>query len=1084
MDSILKRGALVLLLAASVWSLGAEEPGLIELYLFDQLGLPLGEAELFSETGTLLGQSSPSGFLRLSLPGGAHTLSARKAGVELGLIRLRAEPGRTQEILARLDGSSLDERGGDSLSGAAGTGPGRPAPGLAPGEPAPPLPPEGPPGRLSGRVTQLENGRPLSGVTVLIRGQSQEGRSDAEGRFSLELPQGTYTVSFLHPDSSTQTRDGVVIAPEQATELAVELTPAAVQLGALRVFSANEAVIEGGLVSLVEETRNSGVVLNLIGVEQISRSGDGDAAQALSRVTGLTVVDGKYVFVRGMGERYASSAMNGARLPSPETDRRVVPLDLFPTAVLESLAIQKTYSPDLYGDFSGGVVTLRTLGLPQDRFQRRLRGSTSLGLGFDPTLLFQTLWMSPGGRWDWLGFDDGTRGLPETIRQLPAPLQPINPISGQGQSQEELLAAARSFAPTWGLVPVTAWPDLSVTQTWRDKWDFGPDQELGWSLAWLYKSGYDQTNGQFREWSDPEATDLEYDYDTVVNTRNIDLGSLFTVQGRWNRDSLAESTTFVTRLTEQADSETRGFNEEAAGEALLYDRSWIEQTLLNQRLALRSRVSWPFTLDPALQYSFSWARRDEPDHKYLAYREYPEGYFTNDRVGRPYRLYSEVQDFIHDLQLKAGIPLSAWGQATDSLELGGHFIRQDRSAQTRRFSFRISPDSDLLPEDLFAPENIGVTNTARIRFFESTLSTDSYKASHTVWAGYLSADFTLGGWLRTQAGLRYESSLQEVFTFDLFSGSGQATRLSTWDLLPSLNLTLPLGSDSRQLRLGFSRTVNRPDLRELSAAPKDGLPGQGQFVGNPQLDSAEILNFDLRYEQYLTQTESWSLGLFYKSFTDAIETSRIAGATRTTSLINIPEASNFGVELEWNLSLSALAEALSGGLAGPRQETLEGFYFRRFWGGVLGNVLRDFSTSGNLSWIQSEINYAGEGKGVLTSDRRPLQGQSPYVVNLSLSYKNSQSWRPDAKSDSSVTVNYNLFGPRLRSLGIYGFPDSYEQPFHQLDLVLRHRLDESWSFDAKLRNLLDLPSVESANGVVLEEVRKGRNISLGVKYEW
>lgn len=1034
-----------LLLALMVWGLavGASaqgRAGTLELYVFgpDGLGTP---GVSFTADGRQA-TTDEEGYVGVSLSPGIYDLTLVRDGESLGVVSVRIRQGEVTESVVNLRAAQAPAASASSAT-----------------PEVPPVPDSaqaGPRVTLTGSVVHLENRKPVEGATVLARGSESEARTDAQGQFHLDVPPGMVTLSVIHPQYATQTLSDLVVGASP-TPVVVELTPSALQLEAVSVFSASEVLVQGGISALVEETKNSSVVLNLIGAEQIGRTGDSDAAQALGRVTGLTVVDGKSVYVRGMGDRYASSLLNGARLPSPETDKRVVPLDLFPTAILESMAIQKTYGADLYGDFGGGAVSLRTVGVPDDRFKRRLRGSLSFSLGLDPNTLGQTKTIGAGGTLDVLGIDDGTRALPA---------DPTTPSA---------------FKNNWGDQEVLFLPDPSITFTLRDQYDLAEDRRFGWSLASLYKHGLSEDTQTNLSYGSLDGSQISQNMELTTVGRDVDVGLLLNAEYDDPAWLKAEATTFGTRLTAQKRTLGRGQDKELP-QAILYETSWVEQSLLNQRLSAKAK--FPGGWQGWSQYSLSWARRSEPDHQYVGYgrESSDEEYTTNERVGRPYRLYTQVEDLIHDLTAKVTVPLAEAGWGDHSFEAGAQWIRQDRTTETRRFSFKINRSASESPFEIFQPDQIGTDGTSPVRLTESTLSTDQYKADHTVTAGFAVLDLQLFEVVRASLGLRAEWSRQAVFTYDLFTGTGSEALLEDLDWLPSANITVPLG-DQWQLRFGGSRTVNRPDLRELSKAPKDGLPGQGQFVGNPDLKRAVIWAGDLRLEQYLGPSESWSVGAFAKSFTDAIEIFQEAGAGSIKTPVNVPKATNWGGELEWSLTLAGIADFLAG-LQDPPALTAAEFWSQRQWKGLVGNALRDLTFTGNLALISSTIDYLGRPPGVTTSSTRPLQGQSPYVVNLSLTYKNSTSWSPKVKSDTTATFSYNLFGPRIVSLGVEGYPDAYEQPFHQLDVTVKHRLDEAWSLDAKVKNLLDLPAVVKAGDLLLEERAKGRGISLGVKYEF
>jgi outer membrane receptor protein involved in Fe transport len=292
---------------------------------------------------------------------------------------------------------------------------------------------------------------------------------------------------------------------------------------------------------------------------------------------------------------------------------------------------------------------------------------------------------------------------------------------------------------------------------------------------------------------------------------------------------------------------------------------------------------------------------------------------------------------------------------------------------------------------------------------------------------------------------------------------------------------LTLGPAS-QLRLAGSHTVNRPDFRELSNAYRDLPVGGGKLIGNPNLKKADIWSADLRWEHFppepekLVQRQSLSLGVFYKHFLNAIEETNLPAATGGVIVTydNVPRAFNTGAELEWVLHLTGLGNRLY--LRANRRDSA-------FLRGLSG-VVRDLSSSGNLALIYSQIDYAGSGKGVNTTEVRPLQGQSPYVVNISLGYENSVPWHDFHPVHLNLFLNYNIAGRRISRIGTYGAPDYYEEAFHQLDLVVKQRFSRHFSLSFKARNLLDLPARETVGEVLLREYRKGRSFTLGGTIEF
>jgi hypothetical protein len=650
-----------------------------------------------------------------------------------------------------------------------------------------------------------------------------------------------------------------------------------------------------------------------------------------------------------------------------------------------------------------------------------------------------------------------------------------------------MTALGQLFPNVWAPVQKMLLPDVGVTFSLKDKVDLDRSHRLGWAAALMYKHQMGLDAEINRQFGDNLGRNQSLDTVTTTSSQEVDWSGLLNVEFDAEREFHLRSTTLWTRITNDEFSLTRGFQKEIIDEKI-YDASWVEQSLLNQAVA----ADWQGTLFVPLkvhtQYSLSLASRYEPDHRLIGFGSDDKVVFdVTNKAGNSYRLFLSAQDIIHDAAASLTLPFPFFGEATDQIALGGQYIRQNRTVTNNRYTYQFGTGTVTTDglDTILLPDRLGNGVPGKITFFENTKPSDNYKGTHTVFGGYANADLLLLGWLRSNLGVRVEQSTQVIDTYQL----GQVLKiptqviLSNLTYLPSLNFTVPVNRQT-QARFGVSRTVNRPDFIEISNTIKEGLPGNGLYKGNPALVSASIWNADLRLEQYLNPTESWSLGSFAKTFTNPIEVTESNGTSGEKGPTNVPSATNWGLELEWNLTGGAMADWLRGRSLAKESKSTEEFFWDRQSTAFWGAFLRDISTTGNLSWIQSQIDYGSMSKGNNTSSVRPLQGQSPWVINLGLSYKNSASWSQVVRSDTSVSFSYNVFGPRLKRIGTGTLLDSYEQPFHQLDLVVKHRFDETWSMDFKAKNLFDLPLVETAGDLILSSQQKGRTFSIGGKYDF
>jgi hypothetical protein len=1056
--------------------------GEVQIYIFSETGMPM--EGISTQVNGYTYESDESGLLTFTHPPGTFDFVLKYEGAVVSKVTIPVRQGQATEVI--VTASKQAAEGAADVETAE-------AEEIKSSEERKQIDESLPTGTLTGKITHIETGEPIPQATIIFRGIDFETTTDESGEFAANIPEGNYSISVIHSDFSTQTMDEIDVEVEETTTIAMELTPSAIDLGEIPVFAVTEVRVQGGIANLIEETRNSGVVLNLIGMEQISRMGDSDAAAALRRVTGLTVVDGRFIYVRGMGERYSSSYLNGALLPSPEVDKRVVPLDLFPVSVIESMAVQKTYSPDMLGDFGGGAVRIKTMGIPEDRYKRRLRANIKASISYDMGSTFTQQLLEEPGRLDWLGIDDGARAMPEEIDEEGLIVEGISGIS-EGVTSEQIEQFGESLPNTWSpeqrLVP----PDFSVGASIRDKIELSDVNNFAFNFSLLYKNGFDSSLVKKRSFStSADGYNVTTDYDSTTASHNIDIAGLLDLALDLGGNFGIESTTLLTRITESVAEEYEGYFSDDTVDIKVTDQLWVEKMLFNEKLGGEIGLNILNDAEIEWQYAYSLASRYQPDNRTTRYDSQVDenDYYLSNRPEGARRSYTTVTDHVHDGALLIKMPVFFSKTSADFIELGGNALYRTRGTETRKFRFKYNPIDVPIetlgiqdPEEILIPENIAPDGFV---LEEMTVFTDNYTADQMLFAGFLNTDILFFKLLRFNAGVRLEYSRQRVDTLNLFSGEQQPTAsLESLDILPAVNFTLPLGK-KMQMRLGGSRTVNRPDFRELSEAPKDLVIGQGQLIGNPDLKRAVIYNADLRWEAYLVEEESISIGGFFKYFNNAIELKRLPGAGNPIKPDNIPFAYNFGGELEWQLTFRFLSDMFRNAMRNLNIDSFEREKrVRRFLGGLSG-FFRDLHTSGNFSYIYSRIDFGDTDPGINTTLERPLQGQSPFVLNVSLGYKNSVSWSQHQPVKMSLFLNYNVFGKRISKIGTQGLPDYYEQPFHQLDVVLKQRFSEIFSINFKAKNILNLYARETIgpdpNETIVQEYKKGRSFSFGVSFD-
>ena len=842
-------------------------------------------------------------------------------------------------------------------------------------------------------------------------------------------------------------------SPLQAQDTPTEPVPDGDETTELSGVEVEGSYTEGGQELYTDERRATAAVTEAVSAEQIARTGDADAASTLKRVTGLSVVDGKYVFVRGLGDRYSSVLLNGAQIPSPDPTRRVVPLDLFPTELLEGVVIQKSYSADMPGEFGGGSVQLRTRGVPTG-FVAKL----GLGLGYDSGASFADGLGYDGGAGDWTGFDDGARAMPDALATAIADgtiLRPASPTNPSGFTPTQLEGFGEALAGQGYAVGTRDLkPNSGFSGAIGNSFKFG-DIPVGVLGAVRYANTLDhvdEARNSFAVLGDGALVQSS-GLDVARSSENTELSSFLSLGADVSENHRLKNTTMLLRSSEDEAKISEGYSEDPEDVSRFYNLEWIENELLATQFAGEHRFPGARDLSLNWQSTLARASRESPNTRSYRYdrNNSSQQFQFSRRSDSNSTVFSDLTDDSQDFSFAVKLPLMLNDETYLDLSAGGALLRRERDSEIRRFEFggvgALANDpvviSGATPDQVFTPGTIGADG---FQLREITRGTDNYDAEQDLDALFVAADLNWKSAYRFTLGLRHEANDQSVSTYALgnLSATPIVSSISTRDLLPSAAFTW-LYSDAAQWRLGYSETLSRPDFRELSPAPYTDPLLDLETIGNPDLKPTSIRNLDLRWEYYFSYSESFSAALFLKDFSDPIEKIQVPGTGNLLSLANADSASNRGIELD---------------------------YFRGLE--FVGERWTNFYTAANYAWIDSEIDLGGIND-IQTNDQRPMQGQSPFVANLQLGYR-----KPD--NSLEATLLYNVFGRRISQVGVFGAPDIYEQDFHSLDLNLRKQFDPEWTLKLRLRNLLD-PKVEFSQGdEITREFRRGRE--LGLTLEW
>ncbi|WP_372625939.1 TonB-dependent receptor domain-containing protein [Arsukibacterium sp.] len=825
--------------------------------------------------------------------------------------------------------------------------------------------------------------------------------------------------------------------------------------------------------SAAAERREQAYVAEVLGMEQISRAGDSNAAAALRRVTGLTLVKDKFIYVRGLGERYSSTLLNGAMVPSPDPTRNVIPLDMFPAGIIESLVVQKAYSPELPAAFGGGNVNIRTTAIPlQTSF------NIAIGTGYN-SLNSDDGYEYAGGGDDWRGKDDGTRGIPPVLadaQQQFGVLTPINIAEGLGGINAGNLAQAETIVRELGttfnrdidISRTTVKPDFDASASFGTRFDLTKNIVFGVMTGLSYDRSTQNIDEQERYYSVSGDSLVPLNrYDDIKGTEHqVKLSGMLNFGLELGIDHRIETSTIYLSDTKDEIKIKNGDSIETINEnnrfntdtSILYE----ERTMLSNQL--RGKHNFPFLLDLAVdwQYTDAKARRYAPgevEYRYLNETQADGSVFSFLRRNQNAVNYSfsDMKDNTENLSWNANLPLTL-GKAEMTFSGGYSYFERSRNAQTDRFNFDTVGYSLQRLSGRFSEifSDSAILNPANgFKISNVTTQADDYLAAQMIDAGYGAMELTYDYLLRLNIGVRYEDFKQISLPLradGAISGNVTDSILMEDGFYPALSLTWFV-NDDLQARFGYSKTVVRPDLREVTPVLYVDPLTDFKVTGFSGLKSTDISSFDTRLEWYY-DSSNYSVGLFYKDLENPIEAIELSGS-------------------DGNLLMS-FRNAQSGKVYGVEAEFLQQL---NMFGGDFGQFANNFFVAGNLTVSESEISIQRFPGADLTNLTRGLSGHSKYVANLQLGFDSDNN-------QHNATLTYNVFGKRIAFAGVNDKDDAFEQPFHSLDFTYGYTPLENMTVKLGLKNLLDEEVEILQQGEILQQRTEGQSYSLSFSYKY
>ena len=969
-------------------------------------------------------------------------------------------------------------------------------------------------GGIRGQVVDSDFGQPIARSSVVLLDTPFGAMTDDQGNFTISgVPPGAYSLNVRSGGYIPKLIPGVTVSSGTFSDIRVETIAEVEEMEELVVPGELEKTSEVGLLA---ERQGATAVLDTIGADLISRLGASTAGDAMKRMVGTTVVDGKYVVVRGLGDRYVNTLLNGGRLPSSDPDKRAINVDLFPGPTLESINTAKTFTPDQPGDFTGGSVDIRTKSFPdKPSFGASVAVEYNSQSTFNPDFLTYS-----GGGTGTFGFQGNSRAFPDSVinNQLLSTVasqpQDINNTTLQGEADATSINnSMRQLSPVMALKTKTPGPNTSVNLQGGDTVDLGGDQKLGSFGAFSYKKKFAyQPNTKRANYTIEDAgggtIGLRDSLDLIDRkaTEDVLWGGLLNLAYQGDADhQFAANFLFNEQATDISDFQYQ--DKEVA--VLQYTSiQYGERQLAN--LQFSGKNNFP----EARNISIDWvgglgqAQLLEPDQRLFQTRYIPE---TNtyeplnggdpgpslEKQSPVVRYQRGLTESDYNAILNISVPFFKEKENPSKFKTGFYIDNAQRDYNQYQFTFKnggapgvqgqnvgtftstnpnVSWGDVFLSEDLSGytnpnPATYGSTNAMAWTMYNSTVGgttgtgASQYTAYQQVIASYTMAELKLFPQLTLTGGARYENTdiriVSPGFTpNNFFPGFNGLAKIQQLDLLPAAAATYEV-LENVNLRLAWSQTIARPSFKELGPVITSDFSDSLIYIGNPFLKLSKINNYDFRLEWFTRPGEVLAVSLFYKSILAPIEQIQInQGDSQLYKYINFPSGTLWGAEFEARKRLDQVSE-----------------------------VLRDFSINFNTTYIQSQVNLDQEQEEERTdigiAPTRPLQGQPLYIINAGLDYNNAQA-------GFYAGLFYNVTGPLLvaaggQDSGGQGYiPDIYEQPAPSLDFNLTQTFADNWKFTFRGKNLLNplFQQTVTFNGVekTYLSYTKGWDLSLSMAY--
>lgn len=890
-------------------------------------------------------------------------------------------------------------------------------------------------GKVAGTVIDGEFNEPLAFANVLVKGTTTGVTSDFDGKYELELDPGTYTIVFSFVGYTTQEISDVVIKDGEVFTLDVVM--ASNSLDEVIITTSSRKNTESAVLNL---QKKSTVVLDGLSSQAIKSTGASNVASAVKSVPGVSIQGGKYVYVRGLGDRYTKSILNGIDIPGLDPDRNTIQMDLFPTNILENVIVLKSASAEYPADFTGGIVDIVTKDFPS-----KGEYSISLGTGYNPDMHFKDNYLtSEGSDTDFLGFDDGTRNVPVNRYQFE------EGVLGNGVNTITLTNLTDRFEKELAAKQQTSGMNFDFGFTLGNQYDVG-DDKLGYQASFSYKNNTtfyeNRLDGAFIK--NPQDTS-QNDMIATLDSRGSEGINNVILNGMLGLAYKTDTSKFrVNLLHIQNGESTAGFfnqtiSQDGTGggiEPLTKNSiTYTERSITNLLISGKHRLN---STDDDMPFNFEWklsptfSKVMDKGHRITPFQQADDGasFLSPSASTLPIQLWRHLieESWAGKADFDKGVDI--FGRSA-KIKFGGAFTYKFRDFSIDDFTFNIRGDQSFIADgnanNLLASSNLWTPETDAgtfVVFTDNFNPNDAYEGEQHIAATYFSTEFNISEKLKTVVGLRTEMFSSFYTGQDAENVFDRELILDEFDFFPSANIIYAL-NDNSNVRASYSRTTARPSFKEASVAQIFDPITSRLFIGNLDLVPTYVNNFDVRYEFFGEEGgQMFAISGFYKDFTDPIEQTFFVSAPTQLTVGNLGNAVVYGAEFEARQRLGFISEGLN-----------------------------NLKLTANFSVIKSELTmsddeFAGRvasaRDGETIDRKRDLQGQAPYLINLGLNYDNSDI-------GLRTGLFFNVQGETLEVVGIREVPDVYTQPFNSLNFTLNKSFgeDKRSSIDIKVSNIL------------------------------